>query len=171
MHNLKHSIRSVVLAVCIVVVALLLPLIIFGGSAAAAGEGAVTFTQTFQNASETLPFANPCTGAPGTATITFNGVMHVTFVTSGPGAGSFLAVGNETGDGMLTPTDPSLPSYSGTFSTHFDDADNLHNGADSTTLSIHATGSDGSTLDFHMVEHFSISATGVTVSFDNLTCG
>lgn len=97
--------------------------------------------------------------------------MHVTIVTSGPGAGAFHAIGSETGDGVLTPTDPALPTYTGHFTSRFGDHDNLHNGVDSSVLVIHATGSDGSTLDFHMVEHFSVSATGMSVSFDTLSCG
>lgn len=126
--------------------------------------------QTFHDASESFPFDNPCTGAPGTATITFNAVMHVTFVTSGPSAGDFHAIGSETVDGLLTRTDPALPTYSGHFTSRFDDNNNLHNGADTSILTIHATGSDGSTLDSHMVQHFSVSATGMTVSFDTLSC-
>jgi hypothetical protein len=155
MRTLRHTTSFAAVAVGTVVVALLVTL----GSAAAAGAGTVTYTQTFKDLAETFPFSNPCTGAPGTATVTINSVMHVTFVTSGQGAGDFHAIGSQTGDGVLTPTDPALPTYTGRFTSHFDDNNNLRNGAAATTLSIHAIGSDGSTLDFHMVEHFSVSAT------------
>lgn len=97
--------------------------------------------------------------------------MHVTIVTSGPGAGDFHVIGSETGDGVLTPTDPTLPSYSGHFTSRFDNNGNLNNGTFTNLLIIHATGSDGSRLDFHMVQHVSVSATGVTTSFDTLSCG
>jgi hypothetical protein len=170
MRNWKRTVLAGALTACAVGAVLLFSLS-SAAATGAAGEGAVAYTQVFHDASESFPFGNPCTGAPGTATITFNAVMHVTVLTLGPGAGDFHAIGSETGDGMLTPTDPALPTYTGHFTSRFDDNNNLHNGADSTILTIHATGSDGSTLDFHMLQHFSVSATGMTVSFDTLSCG
>ena len=38
------------------------------------------------------------------------------------------------------------------------------------TFSVHATGTDGSTISFHEVAHFGVSATGVVVSFDKPVC-
>jgi hypothetical protein len=137
-------------------------------SANANGAGTITYTQTFKDVTERFPFGNPCTGAPGNVAITFNAVMHVTIQTSGAGAGDVRMIGNEEGDGVLTPADSALPTYSGHFTSRFADLDNLRNGVDSSILTIHAIGTDGSTLDFHMVQHVSVSATGVTVSFDNI---
>jgi hypothetical protein len=166
----QRIILSAALAACAVGV---VALVTFPSAAAtgAGGAGAVTYTQTFKDTTERFPFGNPCTGAPGTATITFNAVMHVTVLTSGPGAGDTHMIGSETGDGVLTPTDPALPTYSGHFTSRFDDNDTLHNRTDTAILTIHATGTDGSTLAFHLVQHVSVSATGVTVSFDTLRCG
>lgn len=167
MRNWKRTIRSAVVAASTVVVLLLFTYT----SVSAAGAGAVTYTQTFKDVTQMLPSANPCTGVPGMATITFNGVMHVTFLTSGKGAGTFWATDTETGTATLVPLDPTLPSYSGHFTIWDGDNHNLHNGAETAILEFHATGSDGSTLDVHMVQHFSISATGVITSFDQLICG
>ena len=67
-----------------------------GAAASAAGAGALTFTQPFHDAVQSMPATNPCTGAPGTVTITENGVFHVTVLTSGPGAGTAWATGTFT---------------------------------------------------------------------------
>src|SRR5690242_19839617 len=83
MQSWKRIILAGALAAC-AVGAVLLSSLSSAAAGGAAGEGAVTYTQVFHDASESFPFANPCTGAPGTATITFNAVMHVTVLTLGP---------------------------------------------------------------------------------------
>ena len=81
--------------------------------AGAAGAGAVSFTQTFKNVTEVSIDVNPCTGAPGMLTITYNGVFHVTELTSGIGAGTFWATGTQTGTFTFAPFDASQPSFTG----------------------------------------------------------
>jgi hypothetical protein len=163
----KRTTLSAAVAACAVVVVLFFSL----SSAAAAGAGAVTSTQTFHNAVQSFPAANPCTGATGTVTLTFNGILHVTELTSGQGAGTDWATGTMTGDFLLTPDDPTQPSFTGHFTTWFGESDNLHNGVEHSTFSLHGVGSDGSTLHFHEVAHLSVSATGSTIFFDKPTCG
>jgi len=46
---------------------------------------------------------------------------------------------------------------------------NRQNSTAAFTFSVHATGNDGSTLEFHENAH--VSATGVAVAFDKMTCG
>lgn len=146
-------------------------------SAFAAGAGAVTFTQTFHNATQVIDpgppefGANPCTGAPGTITLTYNGVFHVTYLTSGQGAGTSWATGTQTGSFNFVPSDSSLPTYTGHFTTWFGDENNLQNGVEHSTFTVHGTGSDGSTLIFHDTSHMSVSASGITLSFDKPMCG
>ena len=140
-------------------------------SASAAGAGAVSSTQAFHNATDSFAASNPCTGVPATITETYNGVFHYTFLTSGQGAGTGWATGTMTGDFVLTPDDVSQPSYSGHFTTWFGDNNNLLNGTETAILAAHATGSDGSILRYHEVAHLSVSATGVTISFDKPSCG
>jgi hypothetical protein len=139
--------------------------------AGAAGAGAMSFTQTFKNVTEVSTDVNPCTGAPGTLTITYNGVFHVTELTSGIGAGTFWTTGTQTGTFTFAPFDASRPSYTGRFTVWFGDNDNLRNDAETVTFRVRGIGSDGSVLRFHEVEHMSVSASGVTLAFDKPTCG
>ncbi len=134
----------------------------------AAGAGASTYTQTDHNASQVISDnPNPCTGALGTVTLTYNDVMHVTTLANGTDWMTFT----QTGDFSFVPYDSTQPSYSGHFTTWGNQNDNLQNGNSTYTFSLHGTGSDGSTLSFHEVAHYSVSATGVTVVFDRPTCG
>jgi hypothetical protein len=134
-------------------------------------EGAVTSTQIFKDVTERFPFANACTGAAGTVTMTFSGVLQVTYLSSGPHGSAFHVSGTETGSGQLILTNPALPSYSGHFTSRLDTNTNPDNGTATTTVNLHAEGSDGSRLNVHLVEQFTLTATGVVVSFDHLTCG
>ena len=145
-------------------------LLLAAPSAFAEGAGVVSFTQTFKNVTEVFHDVNPCSGAPATITATYNGVFHVTVLTSGQGAGTFWATGTQTGSFTLVPDDPAQPTYSGHFTVWFGDNDNLQNGTETATFTIHGTGSDGSTLRFHETEHMSVSASGVTLAFDKLAC-
>lgn len=140
-------------------------------TASANGAGAVSFTQNFHNVTESSTNVNPCTQVPGTVTLTYNGVFHVTTLTSGQGAGTSWATGTLAGDFTFAPFDASQPTYTGHFATWFGDNNNLNNGTETSTFNLHGTGSDGSTIQFHDVAHLSVSATGVTVSFDKASCG
>ncbi|HEY3342763.1 MAG TPA: hypothetical protein VGK81_12125 [Anaerolineae bacterium] len=140
-------------------------------SAFAAGAGAVTMTQTFHNATQSFPGTDLCTSATGTLTLTYNGVAHTTFLTSGVGAGTGWATFTSTGDVVFTPDNPANPTYTGHFTNWDGQSFNLKNFTATSILVVHATGSDGSTLMFHEVAHFSVSASGITLSFDKPTCG
>jgi hypothetical protein len=134
-------------------------------------DGAVTSTRIFKAVTQTFPFTNPCSGSRGTATMTFSGVMQVTYQTSGPSSGTFRVSGNEIGTSVLTPTDPAQPSYNGQFTRQFATTITPDTGIATTTLNIHGVGSDGSQLNFQLVQHMAMSATRVIVSFDHPSCG
>lgn len=142
--------------------------------AQAQGAGAISVTQTFHNAVQTFvpPDQNavqPCTGVPGTLTITFNGVAHSTVLTSGAGAGTGWFTFTATGTFIFVGSDGV--NFSGRF-TAWDGANvNLKNFAATAIIVIHGTGTDGSSLTFHDVAHFSVSASGMTLSFEKPTCG
>ncbi len=131
-------------------------------------------TQTFHNATQTFvpPDPNavqPCTGVLGTLTLTYNGVAHATFLTSGVGAGTgwftFTATGRFTfagADGV---------NFAGQFTAWDGQSFNLQNFAATGILHVNGTGSDGSSLKFHDVMHISVSASGIALSFDKPTCG
>jgi hypothetical protein len=142
--------------------------------AQASGAGAVSVTQTFHNATQTFvppdPVAvQPCTGVPGTLTLTYNGVAHATFLTSGVGAGTGWFTFTATGTFNFVGSNGV--NFSGRFTTWDGENFNLHNFATTAILVVHGTGSDGSSLRFHDVAHMSVSASGVTLSFDKPTCG
>ena len=137
-----------------------------------AGAGVMQMRCDYHNATDTIVDVIPCVagGAPANITLTYNGVFHVSELTTGVGAGTFWATGTQTGTVYAAPLDPSLPTYTGHFTTWFGDNNNLHNGSETSTFSVHATGSDGSSFTFHDVAHMSVSATGVAISFDKPTC-
>ncbi len=157
-----------VLAICITAMWMLTATT---GLALGSGAGAVSFTQTFHDATQTFSTPNPCSGAPGTVAITYNGVAHGTVLTSGVGAGTGWFTFTATGSFVLTPSDPSQPTFTGKFTVWDGENMNLNNFAATSILVIHGTGSDGSSLSFHDVAHFSVSASGVVITFDKPTCG
>jgi hypothetical protein len=139
-------------------------------SAAAATSGSgdpVTITQHFHGV-QTFPTVNPCNGNPAVGTATSNIVSHETFFPA-------------TGEDHQTFTEEdnfTVVGVPATFTGHMTIHDNLNlnrqNLNATSTVSAHATGSDGSTITFHEVDHFTFNADGtLTVSFErpSLTCG
>jgi hypothetical protein len=61
-------------------------------------------------------------------------------------------------------------TYSGHFAIWFGISDNLNNSVAHSTFNIAGTGSDGSTLTAHAVFHLSMSASGLVVFFDRMSC-
>lgn len=133
----------------------------------AAGAGAITFTQHDHNLTTTQSGSNPCSGVPGTLTTTVNDVFHVTMLANGTSWGTFTAEGSFS----FVPTDPTQPTYTGHFQDWGNFNQNLQNSTSTFTSNIHGTGSDGSTIAFHENGHFSVSASGVTLTFDDVRCG
>jgi hypothetical protein len=150
------------------IILMIVGLLLFPASSAFAdGNGATTFTQTFHNATQSFVDVTPCRGYPATVNLTYNGVFHTTVNK----AGDFWVTGTMTGDVFAVPLDPSLPTFSGHFTTWFGGAENNQNAVLHSTFSVHATGSDGSTISFHDTAHESTNANGVVVvSFDKPVC-
>ena len=137
-------------------------------STSALAAPAQSFTQTFKDAVDVDPNnVNPCTGDPGTLTTVENGVIHVTLTANG----GFHLTGTFTGALEFVPDDPSKPTLTGRSTIWFGDNDNARSGVETVTFTVHAEGSDGSTVRMHSAAHFSVSATGLVVSFDKLRCG
>jgi len=136
-------------------------------AASPAGAGAVSFTQNWHNVTDTSTDVNPCSGTPGTLTLTYNAVFHVTTLENG----TYWATFTQTGAFSFVPFDSSQPSYTGHFTVWDGDNWNNRNTTETVTFMVRGTGSDGSTLTFHEVEHISSSASGATLSFDKLRCG
>ena len=135
------------------------------------GAGAVSFTQTFHNATQSFPTNAPCTTETGIVTITYDGVAHGTVLTSGVGAGTGWFTFTATGTFAFEPLAGGNVSYSGRFTIWDGQNINLQNYAATFTQIVHATGSDGSTFNFHEVAHVTVAPSGdVTISFDKPTC-
>jgi hypothetical protein len=146
-----------------------------GGLATAASAAAdtggsgntVTTTQNFHGVVN-FPSANPCTGNPSVVTATSNVITHETF---------FPATGEDhvtfTNEFSFTVVEATLTA-SGHFINHSNFNMNPQNSNSSFTSSEHARESDGSTVTFHEVAHFTLNPDGtLAVSFDrpSLTCG
>lgn len=151
--------------------------IVLAMPAQASGAGAVSFTQTFHNVTQKFfppdPMAsNPCTGVPGVLTVTFNGVAHVTTLTSGVGAGT--GWGTFTNTGTFTFVGQDGVTFTGHFTVWDGENFNLRNQAATSIFEIHGTGSDGSSLTLHAVMHMTVllgPPPTLVVSFSNFTCG
>ena len=137
----------------------------------ASGAGAVSFTQTFHNATESFPSNAPCATETGIVTITYNGVAHGTVLTSGVGAGTGWFTFTATGTFSFAPLAGGNVTYSGRFTIWDGENINLQNYTATFTQIIHGTGSDGSTVNFHEVAHVTVAPSGdVTITFDKPTC-
>jgi len=117
---------------------------------------------------------NPCTGATfnGGQGILFTGnlVNHVTFFTN---SDELWATFTETG-AISGTDDVTGATYSGHATAWGNFNVNERNGNNEFTLTIHASGSDGSSITAHETTVFATNASGQpTVNFDkfSLTCG
>jgi len=143
-----------------VLVLLSAPLLAPAAVAAAAETETIHFSGTDSRAEQNL-----CSGAPGTLTIVFSGVLH----TTDPGDGTVRMTGAMTGTVTFVPADPNQPSYTGHLTERFDTGANTFTIADNIVLH----GSDGSLGKQHILMHVTVNANGtVTTSIDTnrLTC-
>jgi hypothetical protein len=113
---------------------------------------------------------NPCSGAD---IISQNGdgtvVNHVTYF---PAGDEVWATFTETG--KLALADSNGVTYTGHLTMWGNFIMNQQNANNTSTFTIRLTGSDGSSITGHEVQHFALNANGVvTVNFDRmtLTCG
>jgi hypothetical protein len=131
----------------------------------------------FATETETIHFSgtdsrasqNPCSGAPGTLTIAFSGVIHTTDL----GDGTFHLTGTMTGTVTFVPDDPSQPSFTGHLAEWFDQNVNSRNSTITIAENVVLHGSDGSLGKGHILFHLTVSATGTVTSsidVDQLTC-
>ena len=152
--------------ICVSLIAAL-GLATFASTASAQANEAQTITQV-GNGVQIMPTPNPCTRVPGTLTVTFKDIFHLTVNATG-GEEATLAI---TGSALFVPDDPNQPTYTGRFTLFFGHEINLQNEVERKTSNIEAVGSDGSRLNFHENADVTMNANGVvTVSFDKLSCG
>ena len=147
--------RLLLLVLVLLSAALLAP-----AAAAAAETDTIHFSGTDSRAEQNL-----CSGAPGTLTIVFSGVVHTTDL----GDGTVRMNGTTTGTVTFVPDDPNQPSYTGHLTERAGEGVNSITMADNIVLH----GSDGSLGKQHILMHVTVTANGtVTTSIDTnqLTC-
>jgi hypothetical protein len=113
--------------------------------------------------------ANPCSGAPGTLTIVFSGVMHTTDLDDG----TLHVTGTMTGTVTFVPDDPSQPGFTGHLAGQFDENVNSSNSTITMAENVVLHGSDGSLGKAHTLFHLTVNANGTVTSsidVDQLTC-
>jgi hypothetical protein len=131
-----------------------------------------TFTETLQG-QVTVDTANvnPCSGVVGTATMVTNSIVHVTV----NGAGDVWITETATSHFTFVPNPPNAtgaPSYKGEFTFWFGESLNKNNLVVHEIGNVVVNGSDGSQITLHLVDHFSISASGAVNKFSivGVTC-
>ena len=136
--------------------------------APAAAFAAETETSHFSG-TDSRTEANLCSGAPGTLTIVYSGVLHTTALEDG----TIHVTGTMTGTVTFVSEDPSQPSFTGHLAEWFDTNVNSSNSTMTVAENVVLHGSDGSLGKAHILTNLTINANGtVTSSIDTfqLTC-
>jgi hypothetical protein len=113
--------------------------------------------------------ANLCSGASGTLTIVFSGVVHTTDLEYG----TVHMTGTTTGTVTFVPDDASQPSFTGNLTERFGQNVNSRNSTITIADNIVLHGSDGSLGKQHILLHLTVNANGTVTSSidtDKLTC-
>jgi hypothetical protein len=119
-------------------------------------------TLVFHNETFSGPDSNPCTGARGILTETLAVDIFHTNVNK---ASDIWVTGTQAGRVVFVPNDSTLPRYAGHLAAWFGASINKSNSVFHDTFNARLTGSDGSTLTLHFVDHMSVSASGIEHSF------
>lgn len=94
--------------------------------------------------------------------LTYNEVEHSTLFADGREHDTFT----QTGRFVATPVEgTTLPSYNGKFTVWGDFNANGKAVTGSFTFNLHGTGSDGSTISVHSVDHFNVTPNGAEFAF------
>jgi hypothetical protein len=136
------------------------------GAPAFAQPPPVTTTTVEHNVTETFVDVVPtCTENPDAPlyqiTLTYNEVEHTTDF----GDGRVHETFTQTGTFVAVPLEEGLPTFTGKFTIWggFNANNKVVNGT--FTITVHGTGSDGSTFKYHDTEHFNTTPTGAEFSF------
>jgi hypothetical protein len=136
-------------------------------SAASAGAGPPVdrFTEVIDG-TDLIPFAGPCGGAPGTASLVFHDVFHVTAFANG----NILLHGNQTGTFDFVPDDPDAPSSSGHYRTGFTTRFTANTGSDTSVFTVVGRDSEGQHLRFQVRSHFTFANGELRVDHSAVSC-
>jgi hypothetical protein len=124
----------------------------------AGGNGATTFTQTFKGPFQAFHVDAACGAPAGMISGSGNGVFHITINK----AGDFWLTTTQEANFLFVADDPTLPNFAGHFAAWFGISDNLANSVIHSITNVNATATDGSgaTVNLHIVDHISVSASG-----------
>jgi hypothetical protein len=141
--------------------------LVFAASASAATHQTVTETDHMRGSWVEPGNVNPCTGDTFDLNVTGNSVNHVTYFVED---GQMTEVwGTFTEAVSFWFTDQGV-TYAGHSTVWGNFNLNERNSNQTFTFSVHATGSDGSTITGHETMHETLNANGqVTVSFDKMS--
>lgn len=136
------------------------------GAPASAQPPPVTTTTHEHNATETfidvVPSCTPDPNAPAyEITLTYNEVEHITDF----GDGRVHETFTQTGTFVAVSLEQGLPSFTGKFTIWggFNANNKVVNGT--FTITVHGTGSDGSTFKYHDTDHFNVTPSGAEFFF------
>lgn len=136
----------------------------FDNSGNITGEiASCTQTQIFKDQVTSMSQPNPCNSTVDgvlTEDLT-NQVLHTTVNK----AGDIWVTSTQTGTVSFVPTDHTQPTYVGHLTDWFGLSLNKSNAVIHGTANATLTGTDGTTITLHLVQHTSFSATGVVNSF------
>ena len=145
---------------------LLMVLVLLSAALLAPAAALATETATIHfSGTDSRAEQNLCSGAPGTLTTVFSGVIHTTDL----GDGTVQRTGTTTGTVTFVPDDPSQPSYTG----HLTEVSGQGAGTITIADDIVLHRSDGSLGKLHILFHLTVNANEmVTASIDTnrLTC-
>ncbi len=123
------------------------------------------FTDTVKG-SAVLPFAGPCGGGPGTVSVEFHDVFHVTAFADG----HINVLANQTGTFEFEPDDPTEQSSSGRYRQAFREGVAPNGVQFHSTFTANGKFEDGSKLKFTVKSTFVVSNGEVRVDRFEVSC-
>lgn len=120
-------------------------------------------------APQSMPGVDPCTGDPGTLTMT---VTHQIYHINVDGAGDAWDTGTVNGGISFTPDDASAPSGSGAYANWFGDSFNARNMEQTFTFAASLQLTNGQHVAVHAVGHVTFAASNPitpVVAFDDFS--
>jgi hypothetical protein len=136
-------------------------LVLFVAPAALAGQ-ATTTTERSRQLDVNPGVTNPCNGSTGTVTDDERDVFHITELDDG----TYRFTGHSTVEVTFEPDDPSQPSYTGHETFMIAEVSTSRTFTTTSHERVRIRGTDGSFLTISELVHFSVTASGVSVSFE-----
>jgi hypothetical protein len=136
-------------------------------SAASAGAGPPVdrFTEVVAG-TDVIAFASPCGGGPGTASLVFHDVFHVTAFADG----NIVLHGNQSGTFSFVPDDPDAPSSSGRYRNGFTARLTANTETDTSVFTVVGRDSEGQHLRFQVRSHFTFANGELRVDHSAVSC-